>query len=99
MNRIALLVCCVPLALGMNTIARGQTMDMAQFTCEQLLQGSANSVEAAIWISGYYNGKKSNTKMDASQFKKNAEDVVAECRGSPKATVMQAVEKLASGKL
>jgi hypothetical protein len=37
--------------------------------------------------------------MDASQFKKNAEDVVAECKRSPKTTVIQAVEKLASGKL
>ena len=98
MNKIALLLCCVPLAVGMNTIARGETMDMSKFTCEQLLQGSGDSVEAAIWFSGFHNGRKNNTKMDTSQFKQRAEAVVAECKGSPKATVMQTIDKLMAQK-
>ncbi len=98
MNRIALMVCSVPLMVGMNAIAQAQTVDMSKFTCEQLLLGSANSIEAAIWISGYYNGRKNNTKVDASQFKENAGVVVAQCKEKPKATVMQTVNKLMSRK-
>ena len=30
--------------------------DMAKLTCAQLLEGSANAIESAIWLSGYYNG-------------------------------------------
>jgi HdeA/HdeB family len=98
MNRIALMICCVPLMVGMNAIAEAQTTDMSKFTCEQLLQGSGNSVEAAIWLSGYYNGQKKNTKVDASQFKENAGVVVAQCKENPKATVMQTISTLMSRK-
>jgi hypothetical protein len=89
---------CVPLVMGIHSIAQAQTVDMSKFTCEQLLQGSGNSVEAAIWISGYYNGRKNNTKVDASQFKENAGVVVAQCKENPKATVMQTVNKLMARK-
>ncbi len=99
MNRIALTACSVPFVLGISSTARAQaTFDMAKFTCEQLLQGSANSIEAAIWLSGYYNGERKNTEMDTSQFQKNAERVVAACKDSPKATVMQTISKLAGAK-
>ena len=99
MNRIALMVCCVPFVLGMGSAARAQgTVDMSKYTCEQLLKGTANSIEAAIWLSGYYNGQRKNTKFDLDQFKKNAEVVIAECRDKPKATVMQTINAMASRK-
>ena len=98
MNRIALMVCSVPLMVGMNAIAQAQTVDMSKFTCEQLLLGSANSIEAAIWLSGYYNGQSKNTKVDVSQFQKNAERVIAACKDTPKATVMQTISKLPGAK-
>lgn len=49
---------------------------MKKFTCERLLSGSANSIEAAIWLSGYYNGLRKNTVLNCDQFKQNAEVVV-----------------------
>ncbi|MND08449.1 hypothetical protein D3C83_310500 [compost metagenome] len=51
-------------------------------------------IEAAIWLSGYYNGLRKNTKLDLNQFKNNAEVIVAECRTKPKNAVMQTVNQM-----
>jgi hypothetical protein len=57
MKPIEFLVVAAALVLGMNQPARAQGMtDMAKLTCAQLLEGSANAIESAIWLSGYYNG-------------------------------------------
>jgi hypothetical protein len=99
MTKAVLLACCVPFMLGVSATAQAQdSVDMAKFTCEQLLQASENSIEAAIWLSGYYNGQRKNTKVVVGQFKKNAELVVAACKDSPKATVMQTIGKTAGKK-
>jgi hypothetical protein len=99
MKMKALMICCVPFVLGVSSTAQAQgTVDMSKFTCEQLLAGSGNSIEAAIWLSGYYNGLHKNTTLDLGQFGKNAEVIVAECKGNPKATVMGTIEKMSSGK-
>jgi hypothetical protein len=100
MKSLKLLVTSAALVLGMgSSIAQSQgTVDMSKMTCEDLLKGSGDSIEAAIWLSGYYNGLRKNTKLDLGQFKKNADAVVAECKGSPKVTVMQTVNKMMSKK-
>ena len=99
MNRIALMICSVPFVLGMGSTAHAQgTVDMSKYTCEKLLKGTANSIEAAIWLSGYYNGLRKNTNFDLDQFKKNAEVVVAECKAKPAATVMDTIKTVASRK-
>ena len=83
------------LALGMTSATQAQVaVDMSKFTCEQLLRGTANSVEAAIWLSGYYNGTRKNTMLDLGKLKQNSEAVVKECTANPKKTVMQSVETL-----
>jgi hypothetical protein len=83
----------------MNSTTQAQVMvDMSKFTCEQLLKGTQNSVEAAIWISGYYNGLRKNTMFDLNQFKTNADAVVKACQASPKNTVMQTVDTLSAKK-
>ena len=68
----------------MGSIAQSQgTVDMSKMTCEDLLKGSGDSIQAAIWLSGYHNGLRKNTKLDLGQFKKNADAVVAECKANP----------------
>ncbi len=99
MTKAIVLACCVPFMLGVSATAQVQvSVDMAELTCEQLMQGNANSIEAAIWLSGYYNGQSKNTKVDVSQFQKNAERVIAACKDTPKATVMQTISKLPGAK-
>jgi len=94
-----------PLIAGMAIVlvaspgahAQGVT-DMSKLTCAQLLEGSANAIESAIWLSGYYNGLRKNTKLDLGQFQKNADAVIAECKNDPKKPVMQIVNTMMSRK-
>jgi len=91
--------CALATSSVMIGAAKAQvSVDMSKVTCEQLLAASPNAVDAAVWLSGYYNGLQKNTMLDLNQFKKNAEIVVAECRADPKKTVMGAVEALMSRK-
>ncbi len=99
MNEVTLPLLCAPFVLGMNSMAQAQgTVDMSKYTCEKLLQGGGNSTDAAVWLSGYYNGLHKNTKLDLDQFRKNAEVIVAECRENPKVAVMQAIKTIMSRK-
>jgi acid stress chaperone HdeB len=91
--------CVLATSFVVTGAAKAQvSVDMSKMTCEQLLTASPNAVDAAVWLSGYYNGLQKNTMLDLNQFKKNAEIVIAECRADPKKTVMGAVEKLLSRK-
>jgi hypothetical protein len=95
MSRIKTLTCSLLLWAGLHATAQAQgVIDMSKFTCEQMLSADANAIEAAVWLSGYYNGLRKNTKLDLAQVKKNADTVVAECKAKPKSTVMQIADKL-----
>ena len=96
MSKSALLIAGAMLTLGVVSASHAQTVDMSKFTCQEMLTGTADSTETAIWLSGYYNGMHKNTKLNLGQFKHNAEVVMDECRSNPKKTVMQAVDKLLS---
>ena len=95
MKAMSILIGSAALAVGAAGPARAQMIvDVSQITCEQFLTASPDAIEAAIWLSGYYNGLRKNTQLNLNQFKRNADAVVAECRTDPKKTVMQTVEKL-----
>jgi len=99
MYRPKLPVAAAAFALTMNSTAQAQVMvDMERITCEQLLRGDQNSVEGAIWLSGYYNGLRKSTVLDINQLKQNAASVMKECSSSPSKTVMETVEALLSQK-
>jgi hypothetical protein len=87
------------LLLAMNSAIQAQVMvDMAKFTCAQLLSGDPDAVEAAVWLSGYYNGQRKNTVLDMNILKHNSEVVIAACKNNPDKTMMQTVESLLSAK-
>jgi HdeA/HdeB family len=89
----------VLIAAAMVSTTRAQVMvDMSKFTCDQLMSGSPDAVEAAIWTSGYYNGLHKNTMLDMNAMKHNADAVVAACKSNPKKTVMQTVNGLLAAK-
>ena len=98
MNWLKLSVFCATITLAMSSAPQAQQrVDLKNFTCEQLLSGTPNAIEASIWISGYYNGLRKNTVLDLDQFGKNAAAVVAECKANPKKTVMGTVNTMMSG--
>jgi acid stress chaperone HdeB len=99
MDALRIAACALAASFVMTGATKAQvSVDMSKVTCEQLLAASPNAVDAAVWLSGYYNGLQKNTMLDLNQFKKNAEIVIAECRADQNKTVMGAVEALTSRK-
>ena len=96
MKQIKLLTISVAFALG--RVPASHSMDMANFTCEQLLQGTTESIEQAIWLSGFYNGLRQNTNIDLGLLKDNAEIVIGECKSNPHKTVMETIDLLSQQK-
>jgi len=85
------------LILPMNTATIAAEIDMSKFTCVQLMSGGPDAMEAAIWLSGYYNGVRKNTTLDLNALKHNAEMVIAACKANSNKTVMQTVDTLLAG--
>jgi acid stress chaperone HdeB len=72
------------------------TIDVAKITCEQLiLLQVADPDHLAIWLSGYYSGKRNTTTVNVEQLKDNARKVRSYCLSKGKGTVMEAVEAVA----
>lgn len=87
------------IVLATSLATRATEFDMSKFTCAQLLTGSPDALDAAVWTGGYYNGLHKNTKLDLENMKHNAEVIVAVCKEDPKKTVMQTIDAmLAAGK-
>jgi len=93
--RVMLCSAAIALATAGGVAAQG-VVDMSRVTCEQMLRATPNSIDAAIWFSGYYNGRRNNTVLDLGNFRNNAEIIVEECRTNPNRTLMQTVSALTS---
>lgn len=102
MNKLKLLLATAALTVCLAPASRAEVIkvvaDMSKLTCAQLLEGDVDSTEAAIWLSGYYNGLRKNTKLDLGALMKNAKVVVEECHSNPKKTVMQTIDAKISHK-
>jgi acid stress chaperone HdeB len=71
------------------------TIDVAKITCEQFRNYTITDPNnIALWLSGYYNGKRNNTVIKVETFKENVEKVKDYCITHPSVTVMQVVEML-----
>jgi acid stress chaperone HdeB len=84
-------------ALLAASIAQAQTtIDVAKITCEQFVLVTVGEPEQiAIWLSGYYHGKRNSTTIDVQQLKDYARKVRAYCLYNDKGgTLMEAVEKV-----
>lgn len=84
----------VMLALFTAIAANAQvTIDVSKITCEQFwLRKAVDPDKLALWISGYYNGKRGNTVIDTQQLDGNARKITDYCRENYQKTVLQAVE-------
>jgi acid stress chaperone HdeB len=72
------------------------TVDLAKVTCKQYLFDnliSANAPMVAVWLSGYFNGKRNNTVIDIGAFRKNKDVVEDYCRMNQDATLIEAATK------
>jgi hypothetical protein len=72
------------------------TVDVAKITCDQYLTFSVTDPRnIAIWLSGYYHGRKGSTLVEPEEFKENVEKLKTACFDKANAglPVMQVIEK------
>ncbi len=89
------------LITGCSTIAIAQvTVDVSQITCKQfVLREVAKPRSLAIWLSGYYSGKRGLPTVDVQAFEKNIKEVERFCTkvDNLEIPLMQAVENVMDG--
>jgi hypothetical protein len=80
----------------MSAAAQAQvTVDVAKISCEQFRGYEiTNPNNIALWLSGYYSGKRGSTIVNVQVFKENLQKVKDYCITNRKVTVMQAVEEI-----
>ena len=94
MKRLQLMIATTLLALSPWSGAGAQvTVDVAKITCDQFtLYKITDPQNIAIWISGYYHGKRNTTMVDTQQLSGILQKVKDYCNLKPQDTVMHAVE-------
>jgi acid stress chaperone HdeB len=92
--RYLLILSGLMLVLQATPPARAQvTLDVTKITCDQFTGYKvAKPDNIAMWLSGYYNGTRGNTVLDAQGLTANVKKLQSYCIKNPKTLVMQAVE-------
>jgi len=95
MTRLASALALV-LAATASQPARAQvTVDLSKITCEQWSGYKiTNPRNIALWLSGYYNGKRGNTVVDTQALEAENQKLQNFCITNAQMPVMQAAEKL-----
>ena len=83
-------------ALQLALEVRAQVvLDLSKVTCDQFVGYKITDPQnIAIWLSGYYNGKRGNTIVDTQGFDANSKKLRDFCFRNPTTPVMQATETL-----
>ena len=94
MKRLQLTIATMVLALASWSGAQAQvTIDVAKITCDQFtLYKITDPKNIAIWLSGYYHGKRDSTTVDTQQLAANLKKITDYCIMKPQETVWHAVE-------
>jgi len=92
------LAVALALMVAVDTIrvARAQvTLDVSKVTCEQYTGHKVtNPQNIAIWMNGYYHGKRGDTTLDTQGLVANAKKLRDYCFRNRQTLVIQAVETL-----
>jgi len=74
------------------------TLDLAKVTCDQWAGYKiTNPQNIALWLSGFYNGKRGNTVIDTQGLAAENQKLRDFCITNPQMPVMQAIEKVLGG--
>ncbi len=89
-----LVIAALIFSFGPCSLSRAQvTIDVAKITCDQFMLFKVTDPDnIALWLSGYYHGKRDNSLVDTQQLKASIDKIKTFCRMKPEVTVMQAVE-------
>ena len=95
---IKFILVALGLILALETVPPAQaqvTLDVSKITCEQYNGYKiTNPQNIAIWVSGYYHGKRGSTTLDTQGLIANAKKLRDYCRRNSQTLVMEAVETL-----
>ncbi len=79
--------------VGAGPAAAQVSLEIAKITCGQYLSYKvANPKSIAIWLNGYYHGKRGDTVIDTQQLDQDTDKIQKYCAENPDALLMQAVE-------
>jgi acid stress chaperone HdeB len=71
------------------------TIDVAKITCDQLVGFKvATPHDIALWLSGYYNGRRNSTTFDVQKLDQYTDGISTFCINHGNVTVMEAIEKV-----
>jgi acid stress chaperone HdeB len=79
-------------ALLISTAQAQVSVDVSKITCDQMRSKMANPVAVALWLNGYYAGKRNDPTIDVISLDRNAEKVSEYCASNPGVTLMKAIE-------
>src|ERR1700757_91115 len=94
MTKAMVFVSALIFALGTAPAARAQVMlDVSKITCDQFAGYKITTPQnIAIWLNGYYNGKRSTTVIDMQKLTENTKTPERYCIQNPQILVMNAAE-------
>jgi acid stress chaperone HdeB len=90
----------VPLFVGLLLITGSPlnaqvAIDVAKINCQQFATYKvANPDRIAIWLNGYFHGKRGDMIVDTQELAEGADKVKEYCIKNPELLLMQAVETL-----
>jgi hypothetical protein len=71
------------------------TLDVSKITCEQYnAYKVTNPQNIAIWVNGYYHGKRGDVTLETQRLVENARKLRDYCRRNRETLVLEAVETL-----
>jgi len=95
MTRSVFALCLIVTAAASQPAHAQVTLDLAKVTCDQWSGYKiTNPQNIALWLSGYYNGKRGNTVIDTQGLAAENQKLRDFCITNPRMPVMQAAEKL-----
>ena len=83
-------------ALAVTSVAPAQVMlDVTKVTCDQFIKYKvADPKLVAVWLSGYFHGKRGDTMVDTQRMNADADEVEKYCFKNPEAPLMPLVEAI-----
>ena len=81
--------------MAVSTLRAQVTLDVAKLSCEQFVTASvANPDRLAIWLNGYYHGKRGDTLIDTERLTEDTKKIQQYCIQNSETQLLQAVESV-----
>ncbi len=99
MHRHSLIVLGLAATLAVPLSFSAQvTVDLSKMTCDQFIKYKvADPKLIAVWLNGYFHGKRGDTVVDTQKLDADADEVEKFCFKNHDAPLMQSVESIIGG--